>query len=316
MNKMLQNLIETHDEIMILTHVSPDGDAIGSTFALNNYLKDLGKSTYVVHNDELPSNLVMLANDTIYTEAAFDGLNKQPTLVFAMDAGDRGRLDTRVKYLTGRTSICIDHHITNVGYCDYNFIDPKASSTGELLYELLFTDQMPITKRVASSLYVAILTDTGGFRYSNTSSRTMEVVARLFAAGIDYVDLNIEVYQKVPVDKFKLTNMVLSTLELSHNNQVGFVYITEAMMADAGLTMQDTDGIIENVRDIDTVEVALFIKEVAPNVFKGSARSKRYYDVSEYCVQFGGGGHIHAAGFTIEGGFDEIKDKMLKAIAL
>jgi phosphoesterase RecJ-like protein len=201
-----------------------------------------------------------------------------------------------------------------VGFCDYNYLDPKASSTGELLYELLFTDDMPISKEVASAIYVAILMDTGGFRYSNTSSRTMEVVAKLFAAGINYVDLNIEVYQNVPVNKFKMTNLILSTLELSHDNRVGFVYITEDMLKTSNLELDDTDGVIENVRDIDSVEVALFIKEVSPNVYKGSARSKRFYDVSSYCMQFGGGGHVHAAGFTIEGSFEEIKERMLNAI--
>jgi len=314
MNKELIQLINDHDEIMLLTHVSPDGDALGSTFALNSYLKDLGKKTYVVHNDQVPSNLMIVANDEIYTEEAFDGLGVNPTLVFSMDSGDEGRLGTRVKYLKGRTTICIDHHITNVGFCDYNYLDPKASSTGELLYELLFTDDMPISKEVASAIYVAILMDTGGFRYSNTSSRTMEVVAKLFAAGINYVDLNIEVYQNVPVNKFKMTNLILSTLELSHDNRVGFVYITEDMLKESNLELDDTDGVIENVRDIDSVEVALFIKEVSPNVYKGSARSKRFYDVSSYCMQFGGGGHVHAAGFTIEGSFEEIKERMLNAI--
>lgn len=314
MNKELIQLINDHDEIMLLTHVSPDGDALGSTFALNSYLKDLGKKTYVVHNDQVPSNLMIVANDEIYTEEAFDGLGVNPTLVFSMDSGDEGRLGTRVKYLKGRTSICIDHHITNVGFCDYNYLDPKTSSTGELLYELLFTDDMPISKEVASAIYVAILMDTGGFRYSNTSSRTMEVVAKLFAAGINYVDLNIEVYQNVPVNKFKMTNLILSTLELSHDNRVGFVYITEDMLKESNLELDDTDGVIENVRDIDSVEVALFIKEVSPNVYKGSARSKRFYDVSSYCMQFGGGGHVHAAGFTIEGSFEEIKERMLNAI--
>lgn len=314
MNKELIQLINDHDEIMLLTHVSPDGDALGSTFALNSYLKDLGKKTYVVHNDQVPSNLMIVANDEIYTEETFDGLGVNPTLVFSMDSGDEGRLGTRVKYLKGRRSICIDHHITNVGFCDYNYLDPKASSTGELLYELLFTDDMPISKEVASAIYVAILMDTGGFRYSNTSSRTMEVVAKLFAAGIHYVDLNIEVYQNVPVNKFKMTNLILSTLELSHDNRVGFVYITEDMLKTSNLELDDTDGVIENVRDIDSVEVALFIKEVSPNVYKGSARSKRFYDVSSYCMQFGGGGHVHAAGFTIEGSFEEIKERMLNAI--
>lgn len=314
MNKELIQLINDHDEIMLLTHVSPDGDALGSTFALNAYLKDLGKKTYVVHNDQVPSNLMIVANDEIYTEEAFDGLGVNPTLVFSMDSGDEGRLGTRVKYLESRTSICIDHHITNVGFCDYNYLDSKASSTGELLYELLFTDDMPVSKTVASAIYVAILMDTGGFRYSNTSSRTMEVVAKLFAAGINYVDLNIEVYQNVPVNKFKMTNLILGTLELSHDNRVGFVYITEDMLKAKGLELDDTDGVIENVRDIDSVEVALFIKEVAPNIYKGSARSKRFYDVSSYCMQFGGGGHVHAAGFTIEGSFEEIKERMLNAI--
>lgn len=316
MNKALCSIIESHNEILLLPHVSPDGDTLGSTFALNQYLKDLGKTTYVVLNDEVPSNLDIIISDSIYTEDEFDALNLSPTLVFCMDASDPGRLDSRQKYIQGRMSVCIDHHITNTEYCDVNFVTSDASSTGEVLYELLYTDDVRVPEGIASAIYVAILMDTGSFRYSNTSSRTMEIVARLFSSGIDYVDLNIEVYQNVPIDKFKFTNMVLSTLELSHDNKVGFVYITNDMLSRAGLTMQDTDGIIENIRDIDSIEVALFAREVSEHVFKASARSKRYYDVASYCLNFGGGGHVRAAGCTIEGSLEDVKSKMLAAIEL
>ncbi len=316
MNKDLLSLIDNHQEIVLLPHVSPDGDTLGSTFALNSYLKSLGKTTYVVLNDEVPSNLLFLIKDTLYTEEAFDALKVKFTLTFAMDASDAGRLDTRQKYLKDVQTICIDHHITNTNYCDTNFVTPDASSTGEVLYELLYADGDSIPVEIASSIYVAILMDTGSFRYSNTSSRTMEIVSKLFGAGINYVDLNIEVYQNVPIEKFKFTNMVLNTLELSHENKVGLVYITENMIQDAGLTMQDTDGIIENVRDIDSIEVALFLREVSPNVFKGSARSKRYYDVASLSLGFGGGGHVRAAGFTIEGDLHEVKNRILSSIQL
>jgi phosphoesterase RecJ-like protein len=316
MNKELRSIIEDHHEILLLPHVSPDGDTLGSTFALNNYLKGLGKTTYVVLNDEVPSNLEFLVTDRVYTEEAYDGLKVDPTLVFCMDASDPGRLDSRQKYIQKRKSVCIDHHITNTNYCDVNFVTADASSTGEVLYELLFTDDMVVAQDIASAIYVAILMDTGSFRYSNTSSRTMEIVARLFSSGIDYVNLNIEVYQNVPIDKFKFTNMVLGTLELSHDNKVGFVYITNEMLAQAGLTMQDTDGIIENIRDIASIEVALFAREVSDNVFKASARSKRYYDVASFCLNFGGGGHMRAAGCTIEGSLADVKTKLLSAIEL
>lgn len=316
MNKELQGLIDHHQHIILLPHVSPDGDTLGSTFALNTYLKGLGKTTYVILNDEVPSNLTFLVNDMLYTEAEFDALNVATSLTFCMDASDAGRLDTRQKYISRGTSICIDHHITNNNYCDYNYVTADASSTGEVLYELLYNDEVIVPEAIAASIYVAILMDTGSFRYSNTSSRTMEIVARLFAAGINYVELNIEVYQNVPIDKFKFTNIVLNTLELSYDNKVGFVYITEEMVRSAGISMQDTDGIIEHVRDIDSVEIALFVREVSPNVFKGSARSKRFYDVSELSLGFGGGGHIRAAGFTIEGSLQDVKTRILESIHL
>lgn len=316
MNKELFNLVDNHKEIILLPHVSPDGDTLGSTFALNSYLKSMGKTTYVVLNDEVPSNLTFLITDKIYKEDEFDTLKVSPTLVFCMDASDAGRLDTRQKYIDRRMSICIDHHITNTNYCDHNYVTANASSTGEVLYELLYTDEDLVKEDIAAALYVAILMDTGSFRYSNTSSRTMEVVARLFSAGINYVELNIEVYQNVPIDKFKFTNMVLSTLELSHDNKVGFIYITHEMLEKTGLTMQDTDGIIENIRDISSIEVALFVREVSPNVFKASARSKRFYDVAQLCLNFGGGGHIRAAGCTIEGSLVDVKTRLLTTIEL
>ncbi len=319
MDKQLQSIIDEHQNIVVLAHLKPDGDAIGSKLALAKFLKDMGKNVFVVSNDIVPYNINFLVDDImdikIYTEEEYDELSIKSSLVFCMDSSDIDRLDTRAKYLKEAVSVCIDHHITNNGFADYNYVRPDISSTGEVLYDLLYdNDEYKITKEIASAIYVAILTDTGGFRYSNTTARTLDIVSNLFKVGIEYSDINIEIFQKTPVEKFVFTNMILNTLELYHDGKIGFIYITEDMLNKKNMQMQDSDGIVERIRDIENVELALFVREITHNVFKLSVRSKKYYNAARLCLKFDGGGHERAAGAKILGELDEVRRKLLSSI--
>jgi phosphoesterase RecJ-like protein len=181
---------------------------------------------------------------------------------------------------------------------------------------MVFDDYSEIDSVTASYIYMAILTDTGSFKYASTTARTLDIAAALYRAGIDFENINIEIYQNITLGKFKFTNLILNSLELYRSNKIGFVFITNNILKNNGLIMEDTDGIIEMVRDISDVEIAIFAREVEDGVFKISLRSKRYYDVAELSLKFNGGGHKRAAGFTLYGTIDEIRDAILNEIEI
>jgi len=310
------SLLNKFNNFAILPHVFPDGDTLGSSFAICEILKSLGKSAYIVLDDEIPYNLKPLLKEKVYSLDEFVNGNIEFEAVIAVDSSDIERLGERKILFEGKTSICIDHHITNTGYCDFNFVDGYSSSTGEVLFELVFDDYSQIDSTTASYIYMAILTDTGSFKYSSTSPKTLDIAAALYRAGIDFENINIEIYQNITIEKFKFTNLILNSLELYNDNKLAFVFINNDILKRNGLSMEDTDGIIEMIRNISDVELAVFAREVDDEIFKISLRSKRYYDVSELSLKFGGGGHKRAAGFTLIGDINEVRKTVLDEIKM
>lgn len=315
-NNEFVSLLNEFNSFAILPHVFPDGDTLGSSFAIFQILKNLGKKAYIVLDDEIPYNLKFALNEKVYKLDEFLKENFEFETVIAVDSSDVERMGGRKILFEGKKSICIDHHITNTKYCDFNFVDSGASSTGEVLFNMVFDDYSEIDSVTASYIYMAILTDTGSFKYASTTARTLDIAAALYRAGIDFENINIEIYQNITLGKFKFTNLILNSLELYRSNKIGFVFITNNILKNNGLIMEDTDGIIEMVRDISDVEIAIFAREVEDGVFKISLRSKRYYDVAELSLKFNGGGHKRAAGFTLYGTIDEIRDAILNEIEI
>jgi len=303
----ISSIIRGRKKIIILPHILPDGDTLGSSIALKKALCLLNNDVSIILDDEIPSNLLFLAdNNNIMSTKLFLDLNVNPDLVITIDTSDVERLGDRGKLLNLSEEILnIDHHSTNNYYGKYNIVDPDASSGGEIIYEIIKELDVEIKKDIAESLYVSLSTDTGSFKYSNTSPKTLRIAADLLEAGIDTTRIVTELYQNKPVNKIRLLSDVLSSLEIYYDGKLSIMSVPLQMFEKNNAHTSESDGIIEYGRDIDGVEVSILLKELAPNEIKVGFRSKYDFDVSLIAMEFGGGGHKKASGCTI---FDTIEN--------
>ena len=217
-----------------------------------------------------------------------------------MDSSDLDRLGKGKSLLERSKEVLnIDHHITNTKYGDVNLVIANASSTGEISYDLIKALGIQVDKEIGANIYTAISTDTGRFMYSNTSSKTHKIVADLLEQGLDTNSININLYQSRSFEKTNLLISSLNSLQFFSDNKIGIIKVTQEMLKENKASMEDTEGIVSFVQNIDGVEVACMFKEFATNEIKVSLRSKRYFDVSKLSSKFGGGGHVRASGFTI-----------------
>lgn len=297
MDKVIE-LIRSSNNIYIASHINPDVDSIGSTLALTMALRKMNKNIIPISPGEIPRDYRFLPGLNLYKEYSGDMVS--PDLFIALDCGDADRLaSNKVLLEIAKNTINIDHHVSNTNFADVNLVEEKISSTGEIIYHLIKNLDIEIDPDIASCLYTGISTDTGSFIYDNVSAETHDVIADLIRAGIDKADINIQLYGSRSLEKTQLFINVLSTLNLYNDNKIAVVHVTQKMLEETGTILDDTEGIISFVREIEPVEVACILKESEEKKTKISMRSKKYIDVSEILKNFNGGGHIRAAGGTI-----------------
>lgn len=306
------NILKDNNNFAIVSHTSPDGDSMGSMLALYCILKQNNKNADVFIDDVVPERYEFLpfskSIKTIIEEKHYD-------CVVALDCGDPERLG-RCKNLLSKTEIVvnIDHHISNNMYGTVNFIETNASSTGEILFDVFTTNNYLINMDTAACLYTSILTDTGCFKYSNTTSKTLNIAGELIGTGIDFSKIYSDIYDRKSIEQVKLMSKVVSTLDLAFNNRVAFLTLFQGMLKECGAKEEDASEFINISRDIDGVEVAVFIKEKSSETFRISLRSKSEVDVRLIAEEFGGGGHVRASGCTIEGNYEKIKSILIDEI--
>ena len=298
--------------ILIYPHINMDGDALGSATALCKGLRDLGKNCSILIEDDIPGNLLFL--DKGYTTTDQNIMERADVSV-CVDCGEEKRFPKRAeKFSQGDITICIDHHATTKFICDYNYVDSGRAATGELIYDLLCEMGVEIDKEIGEAVFAAITTDTGNFQYSNTSKRSHEIMAELYDAN----GISIELYENQRIEKILIKNKVLSTLELLADGKAAICYMTEDMLSETGAAGDETDGVVQELRSISGVEIAAFLKEQGEGKVKVSLRSKRYADVAAIASAFGGGGHIRAAGCTLEcsmeAAMNRIEDKIEESL--
>lgn len=297
MNLAKEKILQSK-KIYIASHVQPDGDNLGSMLALGLAFKKIKKEVYLVKTDPVPKDFAFLPGSEYIKE--LDNYNSID-LFIALDSGDVERLGHNKKLIKKADFVInIDHHISNTNYGDINIVDTKSSSTAELVFKLIKTLDIDIDKEIGTCIYTGISTDTGNFMYESTSPKTHLIAAELLDLGIDKKSINLNIYQNKSLEKTKLFIKTLENLEIYLNDKIAIVQVTRDMLSDTGAKMEDTNGIISFVRDIENIEVAIMLKEFGENEFKVSMRSKEYIDVSEVCSKFGGGGHVRAAGCTIK----------------
>lgn len=300
-------------KIAILGHIRPDGDCVGSCLALKNYIEETAPGAEVkVFLGDFSESFLMLkgANEILHnfeTEEVFD-------LCVSLDASDRERLGDGVAIFdAAKQTICIDHHITNMGFAQENIIDAKASSTSELLFTLLDKDK--ISKETAACLYMGIVHDTGVFRHSNTTKKTMEAAGFLVDKGIPFSEIIDETFYKKTYVQNQILGRALMESVLFFGGRCVFTRVTEKDMKFYGVTAKDLDGIVDQLRVTDGVEVAIFFYETAPQVYKVSMRANGDVNVAKVAQYFGGGGHIKAAGCTMSGSLHDVINNLSEQIA-
>ena len=306
------NKIKDSDKIAVLSHIMPDGDSIGSSLALYNALKKCGKNVRFILDDEIPKTYRFLkSSDRIQRPGQFESFDA----IIVLDCGDAERLGNSSIYLNNNYVINIDHHISNNEFGNLNIVDKDSAATGELVYDLIKALGIDMDREISECLYTAIVTDTGQFQYSNTTSRTHLIAGELINYGVNVSLMSERIYQNNSKEKAVLMKMALSSLEFFHNDVTSCISLTLEQMKEANASDEDSDGIINLARDIECVEVAIFLREIEQGVVKVGLRSKKKADVSAVALQFGGGGHVHAAGCTVHGTVNEVKKKILDAVA-
>lgn len=303
------------ENILILSHMRPDGDAIGCQLAMQLTLQHLGKSVTTWNEDVVPDKFKFLAGAD---HVSLPPSEKQDfDVVVCVDTAVRPRVGTPLNSINHYNHwINIDHHITNDAFGDFVYVDSAAPAAGAILFELFSAWNLPITKEIAEALFVAISTDTGSFRYPSTSARTLEIAAELVHAGINIGEICQTIYDTQPYRRIQLLKSVLNTLDMRDHNRIASVSLSQAEAQAIGAIPDDTEGVLDNVRAIDTVLVAVFFEELIDNkTVRVSMRSKdARISVSKICAVFNGGGHTLAAGARIEAPLNEAKEKVLAAI--
>ncbi len=310
---MLQDavrFIRTHDDILLIAHVSPDGDTLGSCFALYGALLELGKCAQIVCEDPVPAiyRFLPFSDQLILPEQA-----KIANAVISIDCADLARTGrSEPLFRAASATLNIDHHGTNDRFAEENYVQ-KAGATGELIFNVISCLKIPLNKNIASCLYAAITTDTGNFSYSNTTADTMRIAADILDTGIDLPYLNRALFRTVPFNKLKLHAHAVEKTQLYEYGRIGVSYLTLKEIQSCGATNEDTEGIIDSIRDVDTVEVAALLRESEDGQIRVSLRGKSCADVSKIAIKFGGGGHRLAAGCTLQPPIERAAEQILES---
>lgn len=309
--KQIIEALNTSKQILIFPHINPDGDAIGSAAALYKALIYTGKDVHIFVEELMPQYLQFLSEGCIY-ELPNDF---NPDLCIAVDCSDIGRLGKRFEpYSKGKKTINIDHHFTNTFFADINYIDDNAGANGEIVYEFLKALNVEIDKYMAEALYTAISTDTGSFKYSNTTQNTHLVAAELLNRGVDLNHISVELYQNIRLEKIRLEAKVLDNLSIFANGQAVSAYVSQKILTETGGKMDETEGIIETLRNIQGVEIAVLFKEMDEHDIKVSFRAKKSADVSKIAMNFDGGGHVKAAGCSFNESLENVEQLVSNAV--
>ncbi|MCX7634404.1 MAG: bifunctional oligoribonuclease/PAP phosphatase NrnA [Syntrophales bacterium] len=305
--------IYANKRFLITSHVKLDGDALGSELALYRLLKGLGKEVVIYNQDPTPANYLFLPDADQITHTL--NYTDEFDAAFILDCSELERVGTEAPRIGAiRNLINMDHHVSNGGFCDLRLIDTDASSTGELVLRLIEAIGATVTKEMATNLYAAILTDTGGFRYNNTTSEALMAAGRLVNYGADPQYISEHIYENNPMAKVQLLARALTTLSFDNGGTVGSLCIRLRDFAELQASPDLTEGFVDLPRTVEGVMVSLLFTEVSGGVVKVSMRSKDSINVERVARSFGGGGHVNAAACRVEGDMETVKVKVLERI--
>jgi bifunctional oligoribonuclease and PAP phosphatase NrnA len=308
------SVLKESKKTVILPHISVDGDCLGSALALCMILEKAGKKVSIYIEEDIPYIYKFLPGIEMINNYNKDEKIDKSATVIAVDTGDIGRLGKRAKiFKNARITVNIDHHGTNTNYAVHNLVKADYAAAGEIIYEIAKVFETDIKNDISVCLYVAISTDTGGFRYGNTTPKTHLIASELLNNGIDVAGISRRVFETISAVKAKLISVAINSLEYFENGRVAYIYISNKVLKKSGALEEDCDGIVNIGRNIRGVEVSVMLREWNGGI-KCNLRSNTYVDVSEIATVFSGGGHAKAAGFTIKGNVDDIKNRLFEEI--
>ncbi len=305
----IADALREHDRFLVVTHENPDGDALGSQLAMTLALRSLGKDAamYLPAGAPLPREYAFMDLSDLRREPPADAAER---VLVAVDCASEKRIGDPDAIARAPLTLDIDHHHDNTRFGDVNLVVPDASSTGEVLRDVFAELGVALTPELAEPLYIALVTDTGRFQYSNTTPKSLRLAAELIEAGADFHDIFQQVYESVDIAKLKLLARVLERAEVLEGGRIVVSHLLRADFAEVGASEPYSEGLIDYLREVEGAELAVFVREqMGPNAqgYKGSLRASiDELDVSAIARRFGGGGHRQAAGFSSEATLAEI----------
>ena len=311
----LDNILEEinkAESIVILTHENPDGDAVGSSLAVYSALKQMGKNSDVII-PELPRiyNFLPYA-DEVKKESNIESYD----LAIAVDSATIKMLNGWANYFeNAKVRVTIDHHGTNTMYGDYNFVNPDAPACTQILITMFEYFGVEMTKEIGTCILTGIITDTGGFQYQSTTPETFEFASNLLKTGVNVSDVYKRVMNTKSRANFELRRRALDRMEFFEDGKIAFTYIIKQDIEEVNAEPGDFEGIVEEGRAIEGVEVSIWLRETSKG-FKASLRSNEYVNVSDVCLMFGGGGHLRAAGCTIDKPLEYAKERIINQVKM
>ena len=309
-----REVILHHHHFLITTHINPDGDGVGSELALARFLKGMGKQVAVVNSTPTPRKYTFL--DTSNVIRIFEEPEGLPPaeVVFILDISRWERLGNMAHFIRNYPGIriCIDHHPVQGNFADINLICEDACASGELVLRLINSMNGELTPEIAEPLYASILTDTGAFRFPNTSSQTHAAAAQLLSTGIRSEVIYDQIYERCSPARVKLLGLALSNLQYLHNGRLAWMAISQSMLQENGVDVEEIEGFVDIARGIRSVEASLLFIELSQRKVKISLRSRGSVDVNCFASRFGGGGHRHASGIMIDEPLHEVVERVLQ----
>jgi phosphoesterase RecJ-like protein len=303
-------LLDTWNNLYILTHQRPDGDTLGSAAALCEGLRSLGKTSYVLKNPDITERYLPFVSEYLW-----NGPIPDDAILVSVDVAQPSLLPKAYEAFSSRIALVIDHHETNSGFGAVSCVFPGCAATGEIIYDLLISMGVAITRTVAWPLYLALSTDTGCFRYSNVTPHTHRVAAALLETGIPFTDINQRMFEIQSLERIKVESLLLKTMELLDGGTIALCFLTLDVMELSGAHEDDVDNISSFPRKIAGVDIGVTLKEHKNDIWKISVRTSQRWPANQICARLGGGGHVRAAGCECRGSLKEVRQKMLDAVA-
>jgi phosphoesterase RecJ-like protein len=311
-SEIIKAINEGHN-FLITAHVRLDGDALGSELAFYIMLKEMGKKAVVYNQDRTPERYLFLpaAHNISHT---LNNVEQYDTCI-VLDCSDLTRVGDQSENIRKiKKIINIDHHVSNNGFCTLKILDAKASSTGELVYRLMREMRVKMSRDICTNLFAAIITDTGSFRYSSTTSETLIAAGHLVENGANPQRIAENIYENDSPARLKLMAKALETLSLDLESKVGSMVVTQQDLMEAGAAWEHTEGFVDIPRTVRGIEVSILYTQREEDHFKLSLRSKAKVNVEKIAKKFGGGGHIHAASCWMKGDIETIKSQIIEAV--